>query len=122
MALRGKLQDITRNYRGRLLAVHRKSCAELATRVVTRTPVDTGVLRASWTASTGGIDFSNRGGNFVAVAMGLQIGQSYGLGNGQPYARRIEYGYSPQAPGGMMRVSVAEWFQIVRAEAQAVLT
>lgn len=36
------------------------------------------------------------------------------IANPLPYARRVEYGWSTQAPSGMVRISVAEFQQIVR--------
>ena len=111
---RAPLKVLTRGYRERALRIYQDSCIEISRRVIERTPVDTGALRKSWTASKGSIDTSNRGGDFVSVARGLTLGQRYTFGNGQPYARRIEYyGHSPQAPRGMMRVTLAEYESIV---------
>lgn len=36
------------------------------------------------------------------------------IANPLPYARRVEYGWSTQAPQGMVRISVAEFQRIVR--------
>ena len=102
-------------YKRRLIEVERKACAGLARRIVYRTPVDIGTLRFSWTPSIGMPDYSNSGGDFFAVAHSLQPGDTFCLANGQPYVRVIEYnGHSNQAPHGMMRISIAEWGQILR--------
>jgi len=108
------LGDLIRTYQNRTEDMLRLSCAELSALVITRTPVDTGVLQNSWTAAKNTIDFSNRGGNFVETANSLDLGDTYSLGNGQPYVGVIEYeGHSQQAPAGMLRVSTAEWDDIV---------
>jgi hypothetical protein len=39
--------------------------------------------------------------------------------NNLPYAERIEYGYSKQAPEGMVRRHVAMWRRIVETKARA---
>lgn len=49
-------------------------------------------------------------------AQSLEIGQTAYLVNNTPYALRLEYGWSKQAPYGMVRVTEAEFDQIVREE------
>ena len=56
-----------------------------------------GQLRASWVMQIEGT--------------GLQI--KITIENGQPYAERVEKGWSTQAPSGMMVISCKEWSQIV---------
>ncbi len=41
------------------------------------------------------------------------------ISNEQPYAERIETGYSTQAPAGMMRISVLEWDVILAQVARS---
>lgn len=61
---------------------------EFDRRVRRRTPVDTGLAQASWE---------------------LYIGPTYiELVNPQPYAERLENGWSQQAPLGMLRITVEE--------------
>lgn len=36
-------------------------------------------------------------------------GDTVTVSNPLPYAERVEYGYSTQAPAGMMRISLLEW-------------
>jgi len=108
------LGDLIRTYQNRTEDMLRLSCAELSALVITRTPVDTGVLQKSWTPKKGEPDYSNRGGSVDAVTNTLEVGDTYSLGNGQPYVGVIEYeGHSQQAPAGMLRVSTAEWDDIV---------
>ena len=113
------LSTIIANYKRRSIDVARRSCDELSNRTVRRTPVDTGVLRRSWTPSLNRFDDSNTGGLSTSVTNRMEVGDRYTFVNGQDYVRPIEYlAHSPQAPGGMMRVSIAEFAAIVAEQAQ----
>lgn len=83
--------------------------------IIDHSPVDTGRFRANWNFSVGAPDYSttestdeDRGAAEAAKALTLQIGTVVYLSNGLPYARRLEYGWSKQAPAGMVRLSVAD--------------
>lgn len=76
-----------------------------------------GTLRGSWQASFGapvdrpepGVSDSSGGKTIASISAkigGYQIGQTFWLSNPQPYATPVEYGWSTQAPAGMLRVSV----------------
>lgn len=109
---------------------------EMYKRVVDRTPVGNpalwkfqapkdytpGTLKKSWQLSFGGmrdqgtgrfvstqsivgkhgISFQVRGGNKTAF-----------IYNKQPYAERVENGWSTQAPAGMMRITIAEYTMLI---------
>lgn len=91
--------------------IQKEAIYELKDRVEKRTPIgrpelwkypappgyDPGTLRASW-----GIEEKGSGVNGEFV-----------LFNDQPYAQRVEEGWSSQAPHGMLRVSMLEWSSIV---------
>ena len=106
-----------------MLSITRLSAAAISAKVVARTPVESGSLKASWTPGINEIVADNidtrsetRRHDYAAVCNRLQAGDKYSLANGQDYARKIEYeGWSRyKAPQGMLRISVAEWDQIVR--------
>ena len=95
---------------------------ELFGSVIKDTPVDTGRARGNWQTSmdspaTGETD---RKGEGVALAEVDQQTASFGAGkviylsNGLPYILRLEYGWSKQQPGGMVRRNVARIQSIVR--------
>ena len=46
----------------------------------------------------------------------LKGGMEFYFTSNLPYAERLEYGWSEQAPAGMVRVSVASWQSIVEDE------
>lgn len=83
--------------------------------VVKRTPVLKGNLRASWNVSLNAPDYTiTTGGSptnplppkpFPNLRI-TQLGVVY-ISNGQPYARKIEYGGSSKQPQGMLRVTIA---------------
>ena len=50
------------------------------------------------------------------VIKDMKIGDTFRLTNALPYARRVEFGWSSQAPQGMVRLSVAETQQILDAQ------
>lgn len=95
--------------------VARKLTLDLFRSVVLKSPVDTGRFRANWNVSYGTPDYSvtqsvdkNRGLTEASKALTLPIGGVQYISNGLPYARPLEYGWSKQAPAGMVRLSVIE--------------
>ena len=88
----------------------------LSSRIIKESPVDTGRFRGNWQASIGSpasattsrLDSTGSGSiNDVAVTLqGLKLGQTFYLANNLPYARRLEYGYSKQAPSGFLRINL----------------
>lgn len=78
-----------------------------------------GSLRGAWQASKNRPDFTESGriqssgvgatgAEAASVANTVEVGETYYLTNSLPYARRVEMGWSRQAPQGMLRVSVVE--------------
>ena len=104
-----------------LETVARKATFELFRAVVLRSPVDTGRFRANWNASYGAADYATsastdrgRGVQQAIRALTMPVGGIVYLSNGLPYASRLEYGWSKQAPNGMVRLSVLEFNDFVR--------
>ncbi|MDP2322569.1 MAG: HK97 gp10 family phage protein [Gammaproteobacteria bacterium] len=105
--------------------VHKKVAIDLFSRVIARTPVDTGRLRGNWQAgvreyAAGELDRLDPSGGETTALMVTAVSSAephaaLTLTNNLPYARRIEYdNWSQQAPAGMVRVSVAEFQGIVK--------
>ena len=95
--------------------VARKLTLDLFRSVVLKSPVDTGRFRANWNVSYGTPDYTTtqsvergRGLTEASKALTLPIGGVQYMSNGLPYARQLEYGWSKQAPAGMVRLSVIE--------------
>lgn len=103
--------------------VIRKVGADVLRSVVEKSPVDTGRFRANWVVSYGpsdatrsgldptGIDTINRGLALIQVFR-PESGELW-ISNNLPYARRLEYGYSGQAPAGMVRITVRQYREFI---------
>lgn len=93
---------------GNANSTQKEAVAELLHRIEERTPVGNpalwkwpapagytpGTLKASWGVEQKGIT-------------------EYTITNNQPYAERVETGWSSQAPAGMLRISLLEWSSII---------
>lgn len=99
--------------------VVRKVALDVGSRVVLRSPVDTGRFRANWqygvgapvlktteTVDASGTETIARIGTLAATA---RLGDVIYLSNSLPYALRLEAGYSKQAPAGMVGLTVLEF-------------
>lgn len=84
-----------------------------------------GSLRGAWNASFGSPDRAktnrienNDGGGSTAadaasIASSYKAGQAFYLTNPLPYSRRVELGWSTQAPEGMLRLNVMRAQQVL---------
>ena len=96
----------------------KKIAFEAFSRVISRSPVDTGRFRANWGVTvgspwTGTVDVYDQDGRGTAKLAQDQVVKwnaqgSIFLSNNLVYALPLEYGHSGQAPSGMVRVTVAE--------------
>lgn len=57
---------------------------------------------------------------YDAAIKGWRPGMSIFLTNSMPYAQRLEYGHSKQAPGGMVRLTVQNYSQAIKKAAAEV--
>jgi len=102
----------------------RKIALEMFSRVILRSPVDTGRFRGNWQVAIGSVpsgtlDLNDASGTATvskatAATAGVQSGDVIYLVNNLPYAQRLEDGYSKQAPTGMVGLSVQEFQRIAR--------
>lgn len=95
-----------------------KISMEMLSRIIMRTPVDTGRARANWSVSVGNpvtvqteaVDPS--GGQTIArgaaIIASMDKLETVWISNNLPYANRLENGWSQQAPAGMVAVTFAE--------------
>lgn len=92
----------------------RKFALNLWGNITRRTPVDTGRARGSWfvtinTPSEKVREKIAKGKVLPAPAIPtIKASTHFFITNNLPYIKRLEYGYSKQAPYGMVRVSLAE--------------
>ena len=88
-----------------------------------------GRFRANWQLgignlneeTTGDIDASGNGtiAKFVSGMSGQKAGGVFWVSNSLPYALRLEYGWSTQAPAGVVRVTFAELPDQIEAYARS---
>lgn len=97
--------------------------AETDAQLKMRSPVDTGRFRASWSIGLNQVNPTvapdTPSGQPVVAAdpsiPAVTIGSTVYITNSLPYARRLEYGWSKQAPAGMVRRTAAEMPQRIAA-------
>ena len=110
--------------------VMRQVSIKLFSAIIKASPVDTGRFRMNWMASGGNpalgvTDATDKSGN---IAIGNATGfvlkaadwREFTLTNNLPYAQRLEYGWSRQAPQGMVRTNVSRFQQLINEEANKV--
>jgi len=113
------LDDWAKDLTGpQLTGAVQKIALDLLGRVVMRTPVDSGRLRANWSVSINYRDMNIRevddklGSGTIAAGRAtiasMKVPQVVYLQNNLPYVSAIENGHSRQAPIGMLAVSLAE--------------
>lgn len=108
--------------------VLRKVAIEIFSRVIQKSPVDTGRFKSNWLVAIGSIpdgttvaiDVTAAVTRVEAATLGAKAGDVIYLVNNLPYSRALEYGHSKQAPAGMVRLTVAEYGAIVDKAANEV--
>lgn len=119
--------------RARMGAVVKTATENVVEEIVSRTPVDTGFLRASLTASLDGplpmrnaLPADAQPGMFDAptgyslVIEGAELGQTIWVTFTAAYASFVEYGTKVQNPAAMVRLSAQNWpFHVESAVRQA---
>lgn len=110
--------------------VMRQVSIKLFSAIIKASPVDTGRFRMNWMASgsspasgtSRGTDPSgaNAIGAMVSTVSGLPDWSEFTMTNNLPYAQRLEYGWSQQAPAGVVRTNVSRFQQLINEEANKV--
>ena len=116
MSFSTDLDKVTMNLKGYAEEMVRGTLFNLSALIIKESPVDTGRFRGNWQASINSpqkskmqrLDKSGASaiGDMSSVVMSMKMGQTFYLTNNLPYARRLEYGYSKQAPSGFLRINV----------------
>lgn len=115
--------------KGNTQQVAQKVAIGLSTSVIMKSPVDTGRFRGNWFSGYSQPDnVSDRvdvsGGATIAdataTALRMNIGDTFFLVNNLPYAQRLEYGYSKQAPSGMVRLTITEFQDFVHSAVRGI--
>lgn len=95
---------------------------QLQSSMVQMSPVRTGRFKGNWQIGLDAVNFniedaplSDAVGRTAAVLPSWIPGQTIYLTNSLPYARRLEYGWSKQAPQGMVRLTVQNYSRALAA-------
>lgn len=101
----------------------REIVIEIGGSLIRMSPVDTGRFRGNWQFSvnspaSGTLDSLDPSGSettarLVGDSLEFRPGTTAFIVNNLPYAIPLEFGHSDQAPGGMVRITVARFQQIV---------
>ena len=101
----------------------RKIALEMFRRIILKSPVLSGRFRGNWQLAIGSVpegtlELDDKTGTATiakgaATAMGFNAGETIFFANNLPYARRLEEGYSQQAPNGMVALTVQEFQSVV---------
>lgn len=97
------VDDWTKRTDAAIAADVRSTALDLFTRVILKTPVDTGAARNSWGVSVGSVSppAPSQGGGIGAMTAAVSVAPVGGiiwLSNGLPYIRVLEYGLYPDPP------------------------
>lgn len=102
----------------------RGTSIKLFSAIILASPVDTGRFRANWQASnerpaSGEVSgFADPVNKVATYINGAPFANEFTLANNLPYAYKLEFGYSDQAPQGMVRINVARFQSILDEQAR----
>jgi hypothetical protein len=123
-----QVQAFVKAAEGRANEVVRKAALGILANVVTASPVDTGRFRGNWQVGLGErpsctVEAEDKDGSGTvtregAKLEGVKLGETVFISNNLPYARRLEFGWSEQAPKGMVRVTLAQVNDILEEAAK----
>lgn len=113
--------------------VMRQVSMKLFSAIIMGSPVDTGRFRNNWFANLGPTPsseitaYTGKQGTAAISRVSKVITESRGLAwteltltNNLPYAQRLEYGWSQQAPQGIVRTNVTRFNTLLEKEAAKV--
>jgi len=96
--------------------VVRETCFNVSSEIQLRTPVKTGMARNNWMPAIDRPDV--RVGPWAEQPIRPVANKAYGriyyFTNSLPYIRKLEYGWSKQAPNGMVRLAVQNFKKQLR--------
>ena len=102
-----------------------KVCFDMSESIIKQTPVDSGRAKGNWqptinspasgtTNDLGEVSIGKTG----SVAAKLKLGDTFYLVNNLPYIKRLNDGWSDQAPAGFVDSTVSRFRQIARKAAK----
>jgi len=95
-----------------MLGAVKRTTKSIGEDVLKNSPIDTRQFIESWNAALNQPDLSTgkkSGAGLIPVVNKMKIGDVFYFTNNEPYALRLEFGWSDQAPSGMVRLAVAKF-------------
>ena len=124
LSLGDQIREYAKVVNRRIDHVHRNLGLMLFTSIVYDTPVDTGLARGSWFPSKGapvmgGAQRYDKDGSTVTrqiqeICMSAKLTDVLFMMNNVEYIGELEYGWSGQAPEGMVRINVARMRRMIK--------
>ena len=116
MSLSLDLSEFANLSEKRMSLIARKSFIDVSGDAIEKTPRKTGRARSNWLPSIGSKSSditddttSKNKQEIKKIANTFKLGDTLYLTNNLGYIIPLEYGHSKQAPGGMLRISVARF-------------
>lgn len=124
------IQRFVDKAKGNIDLVVRRVSLDIFARVIQKSPVLTGRFKSNWQVAIGSIpagtlDLTDPSGSATisrvdAAVLQLKAGDIIYLVNNLNYAQKLEFGWSKQAPSGMVRTTVLEFGAVVTQAANGV--
>lgn len=105
-------RNISAKNKNKMLTAVKNTTESIAKDIVKNSPIDTGRFKSNWNAALNAPDLQidqGAGGGFTSVINKMKIGDVFFFTNNLPYAKRLEFGWSNQAPSGMVRLALAKF-------------
>lgn len=116
--------------KGNVDQVVRKVSFDMFYRVISKSPVREGRFKGSWIVAINSVPTLDPGtldkgggatiARMQAVVATAKAGDVLVMTSSLPYSRRLEFGWSKQAPAGVVRISVSEYPNVVNRAASTV--
>jgi hypothetical protein len=116
---RSQIKNVVKKAKDKNELFVKKLAVDIDARLVQKSPVDTGRFKANWVVGNGSINTSTteslQSANNANEINSIKVnGQTIFITNSLPYAQRLEYGWSKQAPLGLVRMTAVEFQSIAR--------
>lgn len=124
-----EIADFIRNFEAEKDFIFKEATTRVANSIIRLAPVDEGDYVADWDANIGGWPTDTQQApdpkkrktrqRLKQIIENLKYGDAIFFENNDPASIKLEFGYSSQAPQGVIRLTVRKWRGFVRGAAIA---
>ncbi len=126
MSFQSDMVRFEKEVMGQSEKVIRQAAAAMFSRIVRATPVDEGTAKGNWQVGVnstpdGPIERDDEGAALAEISLKtaqFTLADSLHFANSLPYIRRLESGWSGQAPAGMVATNIEDWGRVVESIAR----